>query len=224
MIMSNIITVPVVDYKMDKMHFIIVMAVVIVLIFVFANPSGFFKAIFNGIINAVGSVGNGIATGVGQASNQISNSDPQQAADAIAANIDYFNKNVGNASSMWNASLYNANQDKSNLDYATLKNCCQNIYEEGLGTSIFGHQLTNGSAYNVYNPTGVPSLATCQSKVDVSNMVVVYQQLYGNDLLTDIVTSADNVNNNAPGNYPDKTSNAILLQNAFKSLDSLPTM
>lgn len=205
---------------MDKVKFFIILAIVVVVIVFVVDPGGILKKIISSIINGVGNAVRGTIAGAGEGlAKSVGTEGTTSESDAntyFLSNIAYLNNSKGNSSSPWNPDLYNNNQSASNLDYSTLKASALLVYDS-LGTSIFGAAITHGDASKV-----AMGIFSCQTKVDVSNLSIVYKQEHGNDLLSDMITGPDNINNDYPaGNGQD---NLEVLYNILKSVDALPTM
>lgn len=84
------------------------------------------------------------------------------------------NMSSANPSSPFSPQLYNNNQDASTLDYSTLKDMADRIYGS---VSALPNWLSPADAQ-----TGLSVIKQCNNKVDVSNLVVVFQQVYNKDL------------------------------------------
>lgn len=89
--------------------------------------------------------------------------------NALAANM-----SSSNPSSAFSPSLYNNNPDQSTLDYPTLQGMSQTIWNS---VSPLPNWLVapNSSA-------ALAAIKQCNNKVDVSNLTVVFQQSYSQDL------------------------------------------
>lgn len=93
---------------------------------------------------------------------------------AAQAGIDA-NMSSANPSSPFSPALYNNNQDASTLDYGTLQDMATKIYNSG-------SSLPNWLGGGADGQAGLAQFKKCNNKVDVSNLVVVFEQMYGKDL------------------------------------------
>jgi hypothetical protein len=98
--------------------------------------------------------------------------DPVSAAASNAAIAG--NMSSSNPSSPFSPNLYTNNPDASTLDYQTLQDMASKIKGS---VSLLPNWISPADG-----PTGLANIKRCNNQVDVSNLVVVFQQLYSADL------------------------------------------
>lgn len=114
------------------------------------------------------------------------------------------NTSSANPSSPFSPQMYNNNPDASTLDYATLKSMADSIAGS---VSVLPNFLSPADAQ-----VGLAAIKQCNNQVDVSNLVVVFQQLYGKDLY-------DYMSKNYSSN-----SGVIGMQQIINFVNALPTI
>lgn len=113
------------------------------------------------------------------------------------------NMSSANPSSPFSPALYNNNQDASTLEYATLQDMANKIYNS---VSALPNWISPPDAQ-----MGLSQFKKCNNKVDVSNLTVVFEQMYNKDLY-DYISA----------NYTSGGS-VIALQQILSFVNSLPT-
>lgn len=108
-----------------------------------------------------------------------------------------------NPSSPWSPNLYNSNPDASTLDYGTLQSMAQQINGS---VSILPNWLISPNASEA-----LAAIKNCNNQIDVSNLVVVYSQMYSSDLYTFLEM-----------NYT-SAPNEVILQQIIQFVNNLPT-
>lgn len=167
---------------------ITVVVVIVILLIVFGKQIGtFISGLGNSINNLLG----------------FSKPAAIQKADDIGTNADFTSGIDPNGP--WSPNLYNANPDESTLDYSTLLDMCNKI------TGAVDPFLPN----SIDPPVGAEIFAQfklCQNKIDVSNLVVVFQQVKGGDLYTYVTHNL----------YNNNQSNQTIGAEIITYVDSLP--
>lgn len=141
-----------IDFNTAKGAVMLGAVVVIIIVIVF-----FGKDLVQGVEKLFGSIGSGLGI-----------TTPQAVTDANAANIKA-NLSSANPSSPFSPAMYNNNPDASTLDYATLSNMAGQIYE-------------SGGIFSASGSSGLAAIKQCNNQIDVSNLSIVFQQLYNLDL------------------------------------------
>lgn len=98
----------------------------------------------------------------------------QQAQAQAQAQALQSNTTTSTSSSAWSPALYNANPDASTLDYPTLQSIAKSIYDS---VSSLPNWMVSPSSSQA-----LAAIKQAQNQVDVSNLVIVFQQLYNEDL------------------------------------------
>jgi hypothetical protein len=136
---------------------ILIVAVIIFIIYVLVEFGGDIEAAVKSIL-----------TGLGLEKPAIQ----QQAEATIQAN----SVSASTPNSPWSPQLYQNNPDASTLDYQTLVNMADSIY--GSRSALWTWLVDSDASL------GFTQIKMCNNKIDVSNLVVVFQQEYQQDLLT----------------------------------------
>lgn len=145
------------SFDVQKAKTVLIIAVVIIILWVLISFGGDFQAALDQVMVWLG----------------VKQSPQKTAADSTVSQ-----QSAANASSTspWNPSLYTNNPDASTLDYQTLLNMAETIYN----TSVSWVYLR----FNSDPTTAFSAIKQCNNKIDVSNLVVVFQQQYSLDLYT----------------------------------------
>jgi hypothetical protein len=191
--MSNMITVPGVGYKMDKIKFIIVLVVVILVIMFIANPGGFVSTLVKKLVTTVGDTISGAVQGVGEGIYAASGQQAiDQASDSYSARIDNYWK--GSTWVNWMTSdLYNANPTDVSIDEATAMNLYNNV-RSAEGSSLFGVTIYEGDMTGIL--TDFQSVVG--NKTDISYVSFIANQQSGQNL-GQIFQDVNNFYNNKVG-------------------------
>lgn len=175
--MSNQITVPVIDYRMDKVKFFIVAALVVVILLFLLNPGGFISKIISGIIDGIGNIIKGVGSGIGKGLYDVSGQAQADATnDSFSSRIDNYWKGTTWVNWM-TADLYNSSPSDVSIDEATATNLFNNV-NAATGTQVLGVLLNTGDM------TGIQSdfQNVVGNKTDISYVSYIAQQKTGNSL------------------------------------------
>lgn len=171
--MSNIVNIPVVGYKMDKLKLIIIVAIIVVILFFVINPGGFARKIIDAVGGLVKSAGEGIVTGIGDltGSNQAYAID-----DAFSARIDPYWK--GNTWISWmTPSVYLGDPGSASIDNTTAENLYNNV-KDAMGTTILNVNITSGDFSGIKQDFS----NVIGNKTDISYVSYICQQKDGKSL------------------------------------------
>lgn len=145
------------SFDITKAKTVLTIVIVLIIIWVLIEFGGDFSAALNSVMTWLG----------------VKESPAQAAADATVSQQSSAN---ASSTSPWNPALYNNNPDASTLDYQTLVSMAETIY----GTQENWALLR----FNSDPTTAFAQIKQCNNKIDVSNLVVVFQQEYSEDLYT----------------------------------------
>lgn len=171
--------------KMDvnKAKTIIIVAVVIFIIYVLIEFGGDFEAAIKSIFVGLG----------------LEKSDIQKSAEGTIQNTSAASSNP---TSPWSPQLYQNNPDASTLDYQTLVQMADDIYNTPWSLVYLRFSTDASKALSV--------IKQCNNKIDVSNLVVVFQQQHQQDLYTFMEM-----------NYT-SAANEVILQQIISFVNNLP--
>lgn len=145
------------NFDINKAKTVLTIVIVIIIIWVLIEFGGDFQAALSKLMVWLG----------------VKESPQKSSADSTVSQQSSAN---ANSSSPWNPSLYNNDPGDSTLDYQTLVNMAETIYNTSVNYALL--------RFNSDPTTAFSAIKQCNNKIDVSNLVVVFQQQYNEDLYT----------------------------------------
>lgn len=135
----NTVTVPIIDYKMDKVKLIIIVIAIVLLFLIAFDGGSIIRSIIDGVGNAISGIGKGVVNGI----SDLTGVNQQYAVDdAYSARIDKYW--TGNTWVNWmQPDLYNSDPSQVTINETIAKNLYQNI-RSAEGNKIFGVIISNG--------------------------------------------------------------------------------
>lgn len=173
------------------------------------------KAFLSWLNGKITAGGKAVVDAGNKALGNIGNQDLGQSVQTIEDVGNYYVSIATDPTNAFNSALYTANAAASNLTFDQLSSVAGAV-KDSLMKGILGIIYSNGSAIAFKN-----ALAPCLSQTDVSNVCIVYKQLYSADMayavMRDYTSSLCNLFPDTDGN-----DNNVNLSKAIVWIQSLP--